>query len=398
VQNEKYGYMDREGKIVLPPICQLVLPWVDGKTSDLKPDEALWPVLVADDLWCYVDQRGKVRNLPPFKYALSFENGLARVMVSGVRAREAAGGPASSEITSPKWGFIDRAGKFVVPPLYTYCNDFSENGLAAVCVGGEVDSLDVVGGKWGYVDRAGRMVIAPKFELAGPFREGLAVVNIGMKPGDGKYLSQGAWTVKSGKWGVIDKNGRTVIPVERDPIELDGFRGGLAVAYVRLPNGYNVGFIDANGRWAVPARFDEVRPFVDGVAQVRLDNRWGLIDPRGDFVVRPAYLDMLPFSEGLAAAQEEDKRWVFVDLKGYVAFPAKFEAALSFSEGLAPVQYGPSWGYVARDGTWSIPPQFKDAEPFALGLAKVRIWHDDRCRYIDKSGRVVSEKIEASPW
>jgi hypothetical protein len=43
-----------------------------------------------------------------------------------------------------------------------------------------------------------------------------------------------------------------------------------------------------------------------------------------------------------------------------------------------------------------IPPQFKDAKPFSRGLAKVSIGHDDRRRYIDKSGRVVSEKVEAA--
>jgi hypothetical protein len=119
-----------------------------------------------------------------------------------------------------------------------------------------------------------------------------------------------------------------------------------------------------------------------------------LVDQRGGFVTRPTYLQMLPFSQKLAAAQEEDKRWVFIDLKGRVAFPTRFEEARSFSEGLAPVQHGPSWGYIVRDGTWALPPQFEDAEPFSLGLAEVRTWHDGHRRYIDKSGRVVSEKVQ----
>ena len=46
----------------------------------------------------------------------------------------------------------------------------------------------------------------------------------------------------------------------------------------------------------------------------------------------------------------------------------------------------------------TVTAQFKRAWPFSLGLAKVQIWHDDWCCYIDKSGRVVSENIEASPW
>ena len=64
-----------------------------------------------------------------------------------------------------KVGFMDKAGRQVIPPRYNDAQPFSE-GLAAV----------KLGDKYGYIDRSGKMVIPPQFEDAGPFSEGLAPV------------------------------------------------------------------------------------------------------------------------------------------------------------------------------------------------------------------------------
>ena len=82
-----------------------------------------------------------------------------------------------------KVGFIDKAGKQIIPPRYDGAQPFSE-GLAAVRIKG----------KYGYIDKTGKMVIPPQFEHAGPFSEGLALIN-----------SNG------NQCGYIDKSGKLVI-------------------------------------------------------------------------------------------------------------------------------------------------------------------------------------------
>ena len=64
-----------------------------------------------------------------------------------------------------KVGFMDKAGKQVIPPRYADAQPFSE-GLAAV----------KIEDKYGYIDRSGKMVIPPQFEDAGRFSDGLACV------------------------------------------------------------------------------------------------------------------------------------------------------------------------------------------------------------------------------
>src|SRR6476620_11427520 len=68
-----------------------------------------------------------------------------------------------------KYGFIDKTGKFVLPPIYRKALEFSE-GLAPV---------EAITGKWGFVDTSGTPVIPPLYDLALPFSEGLATVQSG---------------------------------------------------------------------------------------------------------------------------------------------------------------------------------------------------------------------------
>ena len=77
-------------------------------------------------------------------------------------------------------GYVDREGKFVIPPRFAAAYPFSE-GLAAVttCPGAlgatRPETEDEPCG-WSYIDRSGRVVIEKLFDGAEPFRGGLAQV------------------------------------------------------------------------------------------------------------------------------------------------------------------------------------------------------------------------------
>src|SRR5881396_3724101 len=67
-----------------------------------------------------------------------------------------------------KFGFIDRAGKVVIPLQFDDVRDFHE-GLALV----------KTGEKKLFIDTSGRVVIEAKYDIVQDFFEGLAAVNIG---------------------------------------------------------------------------------------------------------------------------------------------------------------------------------------------------------------------------
>ena len=69
-----------------------------------------------------------------------------------------------------KFGFIDRAGRVVIPLQFASANDFHE-GLALV----------TANGKTMFIDPTGKTVFTPQFDIVNNFSEGLAAVNVGQK-------------------------------------------------------------------------------------------------------------------------------------------------------------------------------------------------------------------------
>jgi hypothetical protein len=57
------------------------------------------------------------------------------------------------------------------------------------------------------------------------------------------------------------------------------------------------------------------------------------------------------FSEGLAAVKVADK-WGYIDRQGAVAVSAKFDLVQDFKDGLARVWEGDYNGYINKNGRW----------------------------------------------
>lgn len=58
-----------------------------------------------------------------------------------------------------------------------------------------------------------------------------------------------------------------------------------------------------NGREVIPAKFDEVDSFNEGLATVKINGKWGFIDPSGKLVIPARYDNVWYFREGLAAVE-----------------------------------------------------------------------------------------------
>jgi len=103
----------------------------------------------------------------------------------------------TSVCNNSKWGFIDKAGREVIPLKYDAVM-FSD-GMIAV----RIDD------KWGFVDRNGNELIPIVYDSVGSFSDGFAMVS-----GGGSLITTEWGTYYNGsKWGLIDKSGREVIPL-----------------------------------------------------------------------------------------------------------------------------------------------------------------------------------------
>jgi hypothetical protein len=63
--------------------------------------------------------------------------------------------------------------------------------------------------------------------------------------------------------------------------------------------GYH-GFIDLFGEIVVPLNYENASNFSEGLAAVRVNNKWGYIDALGRIVIHPQFMGAEPFRHGIA--------------------------------------------------------------------------------------------------
>jgi len=203
----KYGFIDRSGKMVISPQFSFAWPFSDRLAAVNK-----------NGRWFYINTDGEpvirngkfqkviIENVEDLKSSdtitfddiYPFAEGRSRVLIDN------------------QWGFIDKSGEMIIPPVYRRAQDFSE-GLAPVFQdewffinpdGEKILILDfnpgwvypfseglagvLLGELFGYINRKGEIVIKGLFTWAGPFKNGIALVEL------------------EGWWGYINKDGKVI--------------------------------------------------------------------------------------------------------------------------------------------------------------------------------------------
>jgi hypothetical protein len=117
-------------------------------TADLTPVEQ-------NGKWGYADKDGKIVIKPQFTRAHRFSEGLALVWTGGVSLTD----PIVTSFVN--MGYIDGTGHWVIHSRYRhyFYGDFSE-GLAP---------FRQQSSKWGYIDLSGKVAVRPRFDWAGGF-------------------------------------------------------------------------------------------------------------------------------------------------------------------------------------------------------------------------------------
>jgi len=185
--NEKWGFVDKLGKISVNPQFSNVDNFSEGKCA----------VSNDDGKWGYIDKSGNLIIPYQFNSAQSFHAGKAIVRLSAKVGVITLDGkyyinPQFQNMIydndlylinqDGKFGWSDKDGKIIINPQFNNAFPFNGNTLAPV----------QSGNNWGYIDKDGKITINPQFEFALPFNNNIALVVSGGKCGfinlEGKYV------------------------------------------------------------------------------------------------------------------------------------------------------------------------------------------------------------------
>lgn len=231
-----------------------------------------------------------------------------------------------------------------------------------------------------------------------------------------------------GKWGFIDRKGK--ILVKPQYLNVGCFYLGLARATILSNGKYKSGYIDNNGNFVIPPRFDQAGDFTGELAPVRIGRRWGYINRAGEMVINPVYQGAGEFHEGLAIVQKWskvnisnykkvfsnedapevffmilnepfhdfmtqngpllgiDNKFGFINSAGQLVMPFQdYEMVDYFRDGFALFSSRSNWGFIDKSGRRAFKHDFELVEPFSEGLAPVKI--NGLWGYIDQTGKIV---------
>jgi hypothetical protein len=300
--------------------------------------------------WGFIDNSGKFIIAARFEAALSYSEGLAAVKREG------------------RWGYIDRNGSEVIPIRYRTVQSF-RNGVAVVDTGLPDHPVGLIdtNGSWvtpplfrslsagdgpdslllgqkepaggsGFYDRSGNLVLGPYF-LAFPFAEGRARVQVAVRARSDDRL--------------IDASGN-LLP--KKPLVLDGIRFSEGLIGIRQDR--KLGYMDLDGNIAIEPRYDQGGEFEEGLAAVQLEGHWMFIDKSGAVIAEfPGGIAFAePISDGLslvsADRDQPGRKFGYVDRKGQWAVKPVWDDAEPFHEGLAYVGFwkGGKAAYIDHKG------------------------------------------------
>ena len=200
--------------------------------------------------------------------------------------------------------------------------------------------------------------------------------------------------VKGKKWWIEKKEvgkkkkyktGDVVIPFKYDWVF--DFMEGLAG--VELNGKY--GCINKSGKEVVPPKYDEANFFIEGLARVKLNGKCGYINKSGKEVVplkydEAKYDEAKFFHEGLAMVKLNGKK-NYINKSGKEVVLPKYDNVGSFNEGLVGVKLKGKWGFIDKSGKEVVPPKYDNVGSFNKGLASVEL--NGKWGYINKSGKEV---------
>lgn len=295
------------------------------------------------------------------------------------------------------WKQIDKDGKVLI-------RDYEAKSIFHYDEKTKLAVFKNLEGFYGYIDLSGKVVISPQYWLALSFRDGVAFVaekkegriRAGAIDSKGKRLFQATFenlavfhnnlfaAKKDGKWAYLNEKGEKLTDFIFDEPYVTIFPPNVCMA--KIDN--KVGLLDAEGNWILPPEYESVYMGREGLIALVKDDKVGFVDAEGKTIIDFKFpkavigkLDFYTFSEGLAVVMLSPVPTVrgtpiekitcgVIDKKGEVLFTFQGIPRNQFTNGfLAVMSSKDVYGLVDQSGShYQLPSYVKPIEASQNGL------------------------------
>lgn len=106
------------------------------------------------------------------------------------------------------------------------------------------------------------------------------------------------------------------------------------------------------------SKYDKVSKFVNGLALVQLNNKYGYINKKGKEIISCKYDLANDFDEKISRVRIKDKIG-YINIKGKILIPIKYENAFNLHNGIIAVRLYHNWGAYDIEGHMIVPTIYK---------------------------------------
>jgi hypothetical protein len=342
---DKWGYIDSSWNVVIDYQYSRVKSYINGVAIVVngnnwgtinKEGESLIPLqyrkvkLHSDGLY-YVQ---KIDTTARKKlYQLFKPNGQLFINKEFSRLYFFQNGYAYYELPNGNSGFINKSGKMILSSSsYKISGSYSDGLVAA-----QNKSTK----KFGYLDINGNVKIPFRYSHAEEFSNDRAVVSLGM-----------------GRLGVINKSGQYVVQPKYCNIE--SFKYWVAVFWKCDNNGdVKYGLLNANGAVLAQAKYDYISSFYKGTALVSISGREGLINKNGQLITKlfDTKSTNIPDCNNCDhyVFRFSDDKMGIIDNNGKFIVKPVYDKLNYYHHNLAKATYNGQEGFVNRQGEFITP-------------------------------------------
>lgn len=338
-KNGNKGYMDNRGDEVVPTIYSTISPMHKGYAAYYSQ---------ADRKWGIVNKKGRELTAAIFdgvKFDL-VDDGYDLVITSKKDDKAA-------NYSGEKYGLFSITSQHnITLPYYDEVGEIS-NGMMVV----------KLNKKYGAIDSTGKLVVPLAYDYIGAFNNGTAPASLNKR------------------YGIISAAGKELVPLKYDDVE--NFYEGLALVVLNK----KVGFADKAGKETIALQFDDAVSFNEGVSVVKKD-KIGLIDKTGRLITAIKYDEASKMSNGVSVVVLNGKYGLVNKTGNEIVSPA-YQFMVAGGDYLFFESNG-KWGVMTNTGSIVIDAQFDGfVQEFIKGVA-VAI-KNGRAVYIDKTGKIIGE-------
>ncbi|MCL1903211.1 MAG: WG repeat-containing protein, partial [Oscillospiraceae bacterium] len=202
----------------------------------------------------------------------------------------------------------------------------------------------------------------------------LVVVNKGAEPDDNGYM-------RGGQWGVINDNGKVVVPIEYDDLGYPNPYSGYGLFTANKgkelnENGYysngKWGVVDTNGKVIVPLEYEyasvvtenliTLRTFIDTDEEGNVTGgKWGLVNTKNEVLLPFEYdgqINYFNYGGGNLAQVYKNGKYGFIDKTGKLVTAVEYDAMSYTNNNFISVRKGEKWGILNSSGKVAVPFEY----------------------------------------